>query len=69
MGIIIFMIWVALFWGLMFKVLVPADTGKDEGPKPGDSEGENGHIKDEREPMTPGDPGTNTEEGLITDNG
>jgi exosortase/archaeosortase family protein len=30
MGIFIFMLWVGLFWGVMFKLLVPKDQGKVE---------------------------------------
>jgi exosortase/archaeosortase family protein len=37
LGIIIFMIWVAIFWGIMFKLLVPVETGGNGG---GESQGQ-----------------------------
>ncbi len=40
LGIFIFMLWVGLFWGLMFKLLVPVESGEDEDTTEGRDETE-----------------------------
>lgn len=62
MGIIIFMIWVAIFWGVMFKVLVPVDSGGGEGTEPEDPEGEKSQKMDGPESITPDEPGVEPED-------
>ncbi len=56
LGIIIFMIWVAIFWGVMFKLLVPADSGEDEGSQPSDPEGETEDQTNEEGGISPNEP-------------
>ena len=69
MGIIIFMIWVAIFWGVMFKVLVPAESGEGEGTEPEGPEGEKGNKMDGPENITPDEPGAEPEDEPIPNNG
>jgi len=67
LGIIIFMIWVAIFWGVMFKLLVPADTGKGGEPAPPDGEEDSG--SEEPGDIIPDEPGTEAESASVLDNG
>lgn len=66
LGIIIFMIWVAIFWGVMFKLLVPADSGTGGEPASPEEEEDSGldgpgDIPDES--------GMEPEGGSFSDNG
>jgi exosortase/archaeosortase family protein len=69
LGIIIFMIWVAIFWGIMFKLLVPAESGDGEGPGPEGPEGEKSHEMDGPENTAPDEPGTEPVDEPLPDNG
>lgn len=65
MGIFIFMLWVGIFWGVMFKLLVPKDQMRDEKEEREEGEKEGLQEVDKEPKESPEEGVRNVEKGPI----